>query len=205
MKTRLSWLPLLLAGLLTGACAPRAHMPADSWQAMRQSDGSVLWLGEYRFVPPPPPWQVIDLNESDLSLALYRSCDVAEPGRFPCESTMAYAEEPFGYSLEFEPRAREFLKRYLWAARVNFSTPVLTPTTISGRKALVVRVTGEEPVKGHRLQAKIVFVHRGERVVAFFCNQWRDDVTPFNDSDFDDFDRFVASFHFVVPSFYEKL
>ncbi|MHB8707913.1 MAG: hypothetical protein ACYC9I_03490 [Desulfuromonadales bacterium] len=205
MKIRLCWLPLLLAGLLTGACAPRAHMSADSWQALRQPDGSVLWLGEYRFVPPPPPWQVIDLNENDLSLALYRSCEAAEPGRFPCESTMAYAEEPFGYSREFEPRAREFLKRYLWAARVNFSTPRLTSTSINDREALVVRVTGEEPVKGHRLQAKIVFLHRGERVVAFFCNQWRDDDMSFNDSDFDDFDRFVASFQFVVPSFYETL
>ncbi|MCM2265191.1 MAG: hypothetical protein NDI73_08355 [Desulfuromonadales bacterium] len=205
MNCLLRWLPLLLAGLLVAACAPAIAPQPDPWQTMRQSGGSVLWLGEYRFVPPPPPWQELDLNENDLSLALYRSCDMAEPGKFPCESTMAYAEEPFGYSREFEPRAHEFLKRYLWASRVRFSTPELTPIVIDGRQALLVQVAGEEPVKHHRLQARIVFMHRGERVVAFFINQWRADGLPFSTADFAEFDRFVASFRFVKPSFYENL
>jgi hypothetical protein len=199
------WWPLLLAGLLAGACVPHTQPPADPWQAFRQADGSVHWLGEYRFVPPAPPWQVIDLNENDLSLALYRSCTNREPGAGPCETTMAYAEEPFGYSREFEPRAREFLKRYLWAAQVTFSAPTFIPTTINDRQALVMLVSGRQPVKGHRLQAKIIFMHRGERVVAFFCNQWRTADTPFSEDDFSDFDRFVASFAFLRPSFYETL
>jgi hypothetical protein len=118
---------------------------------------------------------------------------------------MAYAEEPFGYSRELEPRAREFLKRYLWASRVRFSAPELSSISIDGREALLVRVAGEEPVKRYRLQARIVFMHRGDRVVAFFINQWRVDAHPFSDEDFAAFDRFVASFRFVKPSFYESL
>jgi len=205
MKGLLRWLPLLFAGLLAGACSSATPPRHDSWQSMRQPDGSVLWLGEYRFVPPPPPWQEIDLNENDLSLALYRSCAIVDSGKFPCESTMAYAEEPFGYSRELKPRAHEFLKRYLWASRVRFSTPDLTPTLIGGREALLVQVAGEEPVKHHRLQARIVFMHRDERVVAFFINQWRAGDQPFSAEDFAEFDRFVASFRFTRPSFYENL
>jgi hypothetical protein len=199
------WLPLLLAGVLAGACAPVTAPRTDAWHSLRQPDGSALWLGEYRFVPPPENWQIIDLDDRDYSLALYQSCLDTVPGASPCESTMAYAEEPFGSSRELEPRAREFLKRYLWAARVNFSTPVLTPSMSSGRQTLTVQLTGEEPVKHHRLKSRIVFMHRGERVVAFFINQWRDRDSPFNEEDFAEFDRFVASFRFDKPSFYETL
>jgi hypothetical protein len=205
MKLLPRWLPLLLAGLLGGACTPAVPPRYDPWQPLRQADGSVLWLDEYRFTPPPESWQVLDINDEDYALALYKPCQ--EPGReeFPCESTIAYAEEPFGYSRELEPRAREFLRRYLWASRVRFSTPELTPTSIAGRPALIVQVTGEEPVKSHRVQARIVFLHRGERVVAFFISQWRTGNRPFHAEDFADFDRFVASFRFVKPSFYEGL
>jgi hypothetical protein len=205
MNCRELWLAMLCAGALASACAPAPRPSVDPWQPLRQDDGSVRWLDEYQFTPPPAPWQVVDLNEADASLALFKSCAGQEPGVSPCESAIGYAEEPFGHSREFEPRAHEFLRRYLWAARVSFAVPELTRTTISGREALVVRVNGEEPVKRHRLQAKIVFLHRGERVVAFFSNQWRSGDTPFSVEDFADFDRFVASFRFVRPSFYETL
>lgn len=205
MNTLLRWSLLFVAGLLLTACLPAPTPPADPWLSMRQSDGSVLWLDEYRFVPPPEPWQLIDLSEDDYSLALYKSCGGREPGDFPCESTIAFAEEPFGYSHDLAVRAREFLKRYLWASRVEFASPEMTPAIINGQQALVVTVSGEEPVKHYRLQAKIVFRHRGERVVAFFSNQWRANSTPFSSEEFADFDRFVASFRFVKPSFYEIL
>lgn len=199
------WLSLLLAGVLACACTPMTSPRPDPWQGMRQADGSVLWLDEYRFTPPAESWQVLDINDRDYSLALYKPCRELPAGGSPCESTMAYAEEPFGYSRELEPRAREFLKRYLWASRVRFSAPELTPTIINGRAALLVQVAGEEPVKHHRLQARIVFMHRGERVVAFFINQWRAGDRPFSAEDFAEFDRFVAAFRFARPSFYEKL
>jgi hypothetical protein len=199
------WLPLSLVALLACACTTTAPLHADPWQTLRQPDGNVLWLGEYRFVPPPESWQVLDLNDKDYSLALYKPCGDLLPGDAPCEATMAYAEEPFGHSREFEPRAREFLKRFLWAARIKFAAPQMTPAIIASRDALIVRVTGEEPVRHARVQARIVFMHRGDRVVAFFITQWRTDDTPFSDEDFAEFDRFVASFRFVKPSFYESL
>ena len=205
MTNLISALPMLLALLLATACAPSPRPQADPWQALRLPDGSVLWLDEYRFAPPPQSWQVLDLNDRDFSLALYKTCEAVLPEEFPCESTMAYAEEPFGHSRELEPRAREFLKRYLWASMVEFSTPEMRPTRINGRDALTVLVTGMEPVKHFRLQAKIVLMHRGERVVAFFINQWRAGDRPFNEEDFIEFDRFVASFQFAKPSFYETL
>ena len=78
-------------------------------------------------------------RERDSSLVLYKACDGKAPGGSPCETTIAYAEEPFGYSRELESRAREFLKRFLWASRVSFSPPELTPATLNGREVLVVR------------------------------------------------------------------
>jgi hypothetical protein len=172
---------------------------------MRQADGSVVWLEEYRFEPPPAPWQVIDLNETDYSLAFYRSCEGKFPGEMPCEASIAYAEEPFGYSRDLRKRAGEFFKRYLWASRVEFNEPQLVETTINGRKALIANLTGEEPVHSHRLTARVVFMRRGERVVAFFMNQWRSPDLDFDPEEFVMFDRFVESFDFVKPSFYETL
>ena len=64
---------------------------------------------------------------------------------------------------------------------------------------------GEEPVLHHRVNSRIVFMHRGERVVAFFTSQWRGGDASFSAEEFAEFDRFVASFRFVTPSFYEKL
>jgi hypothetical protein len=205
MRTVRCWLPLLLfASLLIGACAQVAPR-SDPWHRLRQADGSVLWLDEYRFDPPPHEWQLLSLNDQDYSLALYKGCGERPPGSTLCQSTMAYAEEPFGHSRELEARAHEFLKRFLWASRVRFSQPLLTPTVIAGRDALVIEIAGEETVMHQRLQAKIVLMHRGERVVAFFINQWRDGTALFSAEDFATFDRFVASFRFVRPSFYETL
>ena len=198
------WLPLLLGALLVGACAPAITARSDPWQALRQPDGSVLWLDEYRFEPPPREWQVLNLDDRDYSLALYKSCGETA-GNAPCQSTMAYAEEPFGHSRNLEERSHEFLKRFLWASRVRFASPQLTPSMINGRPVLLVEVAGEEPVTHHRVRARIVFMHRGERVVAFFISQWRDGDAPFSAEDFAAFDRFVASFDFVRPSFYERL
>ena len=42
------WLLLLFAALLSGACAPVSALRSDYWQALRQPDGSVFWLDEYR-------------------------------------------------------------------------------------------------------------------------------------------------------------
>lgn len=197
---------LMLTSLLVNACAPvnRARED-DPWQTLRQPDGSVLWLDEYRFVPPPKPWQFLALDDRDYSLALFKACDPPKTEDASCGAMIAYAEEPFGFSRELEPRAHEFLKRYLWAAQLVFSTPLMTTKEVGNQQVLVVDISGQEPVRHLRMQSRIVFMHRGERVVAFWVNQWRGTNGHFNPDDVADFDRFLESFKFVRPSFYETL
>jgi hypothetical protein len=195
----------LVVVLLLQACTMQQPLEPDSWADKRQADGSVVWLGEYQFTPPVSPWITIDLNETDLSLAFFKSCDGKLPGEYPCESSLAYAEEPFGYSRDLKERSEEFFKRYLWAARVVFDAPVLNETEINGRKALVAEIVGEEPVRKRKVHSKVIFMHRGERVVAFFMNQWRPEAVTFDPAEFELFDQFVASFRFIKPSFYEML
>jgi hypothetical protein len=187
--------------LLLSACAPAASKVVDPLAALRQPDNSVVWQREYRFVPPPAPWQLIDLDEDDYSIAFMKLCSDG----YPCQSTLAYAEEPFGYSLDFEERQTEFFKRFLWASRVNFAAPELRKVTIMGREGLEATTVGIEPVLRHKVRCKILFFRRGERVVAFYHTQWRSEAKPFDTGDEADFDRFAESFGFLQPSFYERL
>ncbi len=192
----------VIAGLLcflSVACVPQP--PVDPLASLRQPDGSILWQQEYVFAPPPNNWSLVSLDEDDYSVAFAKGCREF----FPCQSTMAYAEEPFGYSSDFRQRQAEFFKRYLWASRVVFDLPQLEETTINGRPALVAVIEGKEKVKRHKVWSKVVFTHRGERVIAFYFNQWRPEDQPFNKADEADFDAFVNSFKFVKPSFFEQL
>lgn len=194
----------LIAGLLclfAGGCAVQPSPAIDPLTALRQADGSVLWREEYSFVPPGDPWSLVSLDEDDYSVAFARECREF----FPCQSTLAYAEEPFGYSKDFEVRAPEFFKRFLWAGRVVFGEPKFEPSTFDGKPALVARIEGREPVKGQKVSAKVVFAKRGERVVGFYYTQWRPEAVSYDPADEAAFDAFVQSFKFVKPSFYERL
>lgn len=192
------WLTALGAlGVLTACMPTRGGVDP----LLRQADGAVIWQQEYRFVPPPEPWQLIDLNEDDYSVAYMKLCQ----DDYPCQSTLAYAEEPFGYSLDFEQRQVEFFKRFLWASRVVFEVPRSRPVQVFGQEGLEAVTIGREPVLGHQVRAKIFFARRGERVVAFYYTQWRPQDAEFEPTDEADFNRFVESFGFVQPSFYERL
>lgn len=191
----------LCAALLLTACAPAATKVTDPLASLRQADGSVVWQQEYRFVPPPAPWQLIDLDEDDYSIAFMKICSEG----YPCQSTLAYAEEPFGYSLDFEERQTEFFKRFLWASRVTFAAPQLRKVKLADQQGLEATTVGIEPVLKHKVRCKILFFRRGERVVAFYYTQWRPEEKPFDTVDEADFDRFAESFGFLQPSFYERL
>jgi len=195
--TRILCASLLL--LFLGGCV--APPPVDRLASLRQPDGTLVWQGEYAFVSPGGDWQLITLDEDDYSLAFSKSCDEF----FPCQSTLAYAEEPFGYSKDLERRQEEFFKRYLWASRVVFAAPHLEKSTFNGSPALIATIEGVEPVKGQKVWSKVLFGLRGERVVAFHYNQWRPASVPFDLDEVADFDRFVASFRFLKPSFFELL
>ena len=191
--------------LFLAGCAVRQPQPADPLADMRTPDGTVVWQQEYEFVPPPEPWRLILLDEDDYSVAFYRSCTEKDPGTFPCESTMAYAEEPFGYSRDFEERQDEFFDRFLWAARVNFEEPELEKTTLFGRDALRAETVGLEPVLDQKVLVNVIFARRGERVVAFYFTQWRPKDRNFNRALLPDFNQFAESFRFLKPSFYQQL
>ena len=203
LSLRLLWLLLVL---LAHGCAPvGSARPVDPWQSLRQPDGSVIWHDEYRFTPPPDPWRILSLDERDLTLALYKACDAGTTGNARCGAMIGYAEEPYGFSRNLEQRAHEFLRRYLWAAQLVFSTPKMEAKDFGHQQVLIVEISGQEPVKLVRMQSRIVFKHRGERVVAFWVNQWRDSNEPFDQEDVAAFDRFCESFTYARPSFYELL
>lgn len=193
------WIAACLSGLLFAACVPQP--PVDPLAGLRQPDGSVIWQNEFAFVPPAEPWQLVSLDEDDYSIAFVRECREI----FPCQSTLAYAEEPFGYSKDLLQRQEEFFKRYLWASRVVFDKPVIEMTTWGGKTALVAEIKGVEPVKGQKVWSKVLFAYRGERVVGFYFNQWRPSEAAFDPEDGKEFDRFVETFGYLKPSFYETL
>ncbi len=198
------WLIAVSLLALSACAAPRTQAPVDSLAALRQPDGAVVWQEEYRFVPPDPPWALIDLNEDDYSVAFMKICQGATLD-YPCQSTLAYAEEPFGYSRDFEQRQQEFFKRFLWASRVVFDPPRLEKIQALGQAALAAEIEGQEPVQGHKVWAKVIFARRGERVVAFYYTQWRNRGAEFDHEDVATFDRFVESFGYLQPSFYQRL
>jgi len=196
---RILWLGLL--ALTLSACAAQSPAVIDPLAALRQPDGTVVWQEEYAFTPPPAPWSLVSLDEDDYSVAFAKECREY----FPCQSTLAYAEEPFGYSKDFEQRAKEFFKRFLWASRVVFGEPEFESISFNGQPALIARIEGKEWVKKQKVWAKVVFARRGERVVGFYYTQWRPEEIPHDLADEAAFDAFVRSFKFVKPSFYERL
>jgi hypothetical protein len=193
---------------LNSACA--AHQTAataDKAQTVPAlqpgTKGTVIYEGEYEFLPPPSPWEFIRGGTgSDFVLGYYRK----DPGRLQLESTFfAYSEEPYGYSRDIQKRSEEFLKRFFWASYVKMKVLDRQKTTVLGGEGLALVLEGKDPVKGIKVRSKIIFGKRGERVVAFYINQWRTMDAKFDLSAFDTFDRFASSFRFLKKSFYETL
>jgi len=189
--------------LLAGCAA--TGTPGDPFAGMRTGEGTVIWQGEYQFSPMPEPWQLLDLDEKDYSVAFFRACNHGAPGTYPCESTVAYAEEPFGYSRDLDERRKEFFRRFLWAARVDFDEPRVQHVRALGEEALQAETVGYERVLKQKVLAQVVFARRGERVVAFYFTQWRPSDMDFDRTLLEDFRRFIASFRFLKPSFYQRL
>lgn len=192
---------LLMAALLVLAgCAAGAPKKEDC-PYRTTPEGTVIWQEEYSFVPPGQGWELVRLEEDDYAFAWMRK----ESGPFPSQSTLAYAEEPFGYSRDLRKRSEEFFRRFLWAARVRFGEPKLTPVQVLGGEGLMAEVEGGEPVKRQKVWSRVVFARRGERVVAFYFTQWRPEGAAYDPSAAEELDRFVASFRFMRPSFYQEL
>jgi hypothetical protein len=128
-----------------------------------------------------------------------------ESGPFPSSSSFAYDEEPFGCSPQFEGREREFFKRFLFNAILEFKMLEKKKVQVVGGEGLQVDVEGKDPIKGEKVRARVVFGKRGDRIIGFYMTQWRPINGTYDLSAFDDFDKFVKSFKFLKKSFYETL
>lgn len=164
--------------------------------------GTVIWEDEFEFMPPPPDWKLLIVEEEgDINFGFTRS----DPGPFPSMTSFAYDEEPFGSSTKFEEREREFLKRFLFNAILQFQVLEKRKVQVLGGEGLEVAVEGKDPVKGEKVRAKIIFGKRGDRIVGFYITQWRPIGGTYDLSAFEIFDKFVNSFKFLKKSFYETL
>ncbi len=165
--------------------------------------GTVIWEDEFEFLPPPPGWKLlrVEAGENDINFGFMRT----DPGPFPSVTTFAYDEEPFGCTPGFEQREKEFFKRFLFNAIVQFQILERKKVRVVGGEGLAITVEGKDPVKKEKVRAKVIFGKRGERVVGFYITQWRPMDGTYDPSAFEIFEKFVASFKFLKKSFYETL
>ena len=190
---------LALALLLSG-CATIETSKQVPYKLSPQ--GTVIWEDEFEFMPPSPDWKLLRVEqEGDINFGFMR----ADPGPYPSLTTFAYDEDPFGCSTKFEQREKEFFKRFLFNAIVQFQILDKRKVQVPGHEGLEVTVEGRDPVKKEKVRAKVVFAKRGERVVGFYITQWRPMDRSYDLSAFDVFDKFVNSFKFLKKSFYETL
>jgi hypothetical protein len=166
--------------------------------------GTVVWEDEFEFMPPSPDWKLlrVEAGENDITFGFMRS----DPGPFPSVTTFAYDEDPFGCTAaSFEGREREFFKRFLFNAILQFQILERKKVQVVGGEGLAVLVEGKDPVKKEKVKAKVVFAKRGDRIVGFYITQWRPMDASYDLSAFEVFDKFVTSFKFLKKSFYETL
>jgi hypothetical protein len=195
----------LFCALATGSLCTAQQLespPGPGSATSPGKKGTYVYNGEYRFTPPPPPWELLRGSETtDYVVAFYRK----DPGSTLNGTVFAYDEEPYGHSRDIEERTAQFLKRFFWSSYVRANVLEKRKATVLGNEGLVLLLEGRDPVKKYKVRSKIFFGRRGERIVAFWCNQWRTFDRDYDLSAFDVFDRFVGSFGFERRSFYENL
>jgi hypothetical protein len=164
--------------------------------------GTVIWEDEFEFSPPPLGWKLLRPETGgDINFGFMRD----DPGGFPSMTSFAYDEEPFGCSTQFEGREKEFFKRFLFNAILEFKMLEKKKVQVVGGEGLQVDVEGKDPVKGEKVRARVIFGKRGDRIIGFYITQWRPIDGTYDMSAFDDFDKFAKSFKFLKKSFYETL
>jgi len=194
-------LALIMVLVWISGCATTQKQAAQKPYKL-SPQGTVIWEDEFEFAPPPPDWKLMLPEEGgDINFGFMRS----DPGGFPSTTTFAYDEEPFGCSTQFEGREKEFFKRFLFNAILNFQILKEEKVQVVGGEGLAVVVEGKDPVKKEKVRAEVVFGKRGERVVGFYITQWRPLDGAYDLSAFDTFDKFWKSFKFLKKSFYETL
>ena len=110
-----------------------------------------------------------------------------------------------GVEFLFTPGEKEFFKRFLFNAILQFQIFEREKVKAVGGEGLAVTVEGKDPIRKEKVRAKVVLCKRGERVVGFYITQWRPIDGTYDLSAFEVFDKFAASFKFLKKSFYETL
>jgi len=196
------WSFFIVLFLLSGCATMGTGTPQKPYEVT--SRGTVIYGGEFEFVLPPLGWKLFwPEGEGDGEFAF--GFMKMEPGPFPSQSIFAYDEEPFGCSTRFEDREKEFFKRFLFNAILQFQILEKKKVQVIGGEGLSVTVEGKDPVKKEKAKAKVIFGKRGDRIVAFYITQWRPIDGTYDPSAFEVFDKFVNSLKFLKKSFYETL
>jgi len=191
---------MMLVGMWLSACAT-TQTAQKPYRISPQ--GTVIWEDEFEFTPPPPGWKLLrPEGGGDINFGFMRS----DPGGFPSTTTFAYDEEPFGCTAaSFEGREKEFFKRFLFNAILNFQVLDRKEVQVVAGEGLQVDVEGKDPVRGEKVRARVIFGKRGDRIIGFYITQWRPMDGTYDLAAFDVFDQFVKSFKFLKKSFYETL
>lgn len=190
---------VMLCGIWFSGCAMREKVQKPYTLSPQ---GTVIWENEFEFAPPPPEWKILRVETGgDINFGFLKE----EYGPYPSLTTFAYDEEPFGSSLKFEEREKEFFKRFLFSAILKFEILKKEKIQVVGGEGLAVTVEGKDPVKKEKVRAKVIFGKRGDRVIGFYITQWRPLDGTYDPSAFEVFDKFVNSFKFMKKSFYETL
>jgi len=194
-----------VAVLLLGCVTQSAIQEKSSGIALPEltQRGTIVFNGEYEFTPPPAPWEMITgTKTTHYIFAFYRKDQ--EKGQV-ASTFFAYDEEPFGFSRNLEERAQECLKRYFSSSMLQVTILDQKKVHILGGDGLAVTFEGKDKIKKVKVKSKLLFGHRGERVVAFYINQWRSFDGSYDSNAFEIFDAFASNFVYLKKSFYETL
>ncbi len=191
---------MLILGLWLSGCATMEATKKTPYELT--SIGTVIYGGEFEFALPPPGWKLVrEEGETEFAFGFLKM----DSGPFPSQSMFVYDEEPFGCSAGLVDREKEFFKRFLWNASLNFQVLERKKVQVMGGEGSEVVVEGQDPIKKEKAKAKVIFTKRGERIVSFYITQWRPIDGTYDPSAFEVFDKFVKSFKYLKKSFYETL
>jgi hypothetical protein len=165
--------------------------------------GTMIFDGEYEFLPPASPWEMLKGSQFTHYVVGFYRRDI-DKSRV-ASSFIAYDEDPYGTSKELEVRAQQCLKRYFWASMLDKNILEKKKVRILGGEGLAITFEIKDPTKKIKVQSKLIFGYRGERVVLFYINQWRSIDSSYDENAFALFEKFVTSFTFLKKSFYETL
>ena len=191
---------LILIGFFPGGCATLA--PEKPIVLVPTDRGTVVYMGKYGFARPSAGWFVLRAIEGgDFELGFMKM----EKGEFPSQTTYIYDGEPFGSSRDLNTRSEQYCTRFLFNSGMFPQISKKEKTQVMGQSAVALYLEGENPSRNEKAKSKIYLVPKGERIISFVCTQWRPLQGSFDPEPFEHFERFVSSFKFLKPDFYEEL